>query len=298
MGRSEHRLGTSGVWAWAFLGPFLAVFSLFVLVPLAQSVWLSTTRTFGPSASSFVGLTNFVLIFQDERFYRAAWNTILYAALALVTQMPAGLALAMLLNHPRVRGKAWFRLAFFAPQLVGLAFLAVLCAAVFATERGLINVGLEAFTFGLWPDGFGWLREHAMVTLVVATMWMYTGFQMIYFLAALQNVDASVLEAARIDGASAWDRFLHVTLPAIRPVAAFVVLLSILGSLQLFELPMILFWDSNFADERALTLVVYLYQAGFQQRDLGYASAVGWVLAMMLIGVTIAVRGLLKDNTR
>ena len=133
-----------------------------------------------------------------------------------------------------------------------------------------------------------------MTGLIVAGMWMYVGFNMVYFLAALQNVDRSIEEAALVDGAGPWQRFRHVTVPAIRPVAGFVVLLSIIGSFQLFELPFVLLNNTAGPDNRGLTVVMYLYQTGFEVGDLGYASAIGWSLAILLMILAVGLRLVLQ----
>jgi ABC-type sugar transport system permease subunit len=124
---------------------------------------------------------------------------------------------------------------------------------------------------------------------------MYAGFNMVYFLAALQSVNRDTIEAAMIDGAGAVQRFWHVVLPAIKPVAGFVMLLSIISSLQLFELPWILL-EGPGPENRGLTLVMYLYQNGFEQNDLGYASAIGWVLALLLMSIAIVHRKLTMEE--
>jgi len=116
---------------------------------------------------------------------------------------------------------------------------------------------------------------------------MYIGFNMVYFLAALQSIDRDLMDAAKVDGAGPWQRFRHIIVPAIRPVAGFVVLLSLIGSLQLFELPYLILNQSAGPDYRGLTIVMYLYQNGFESGDLGYATAIGWVLAIILIVMTM-----------
>lgn len=133
-----------------------------------------------------------------------------------------------------------------------------------------------------------------MTGLIVAGLWMYVGFNMVYFLAALQNVDRSIEEAALVDGAGPWQRFRHVTIPAIRPVAGFVILLSIIGSFQLFELPFVLLNNTAGPDNRGLTIVMYLYQTGFEIGDLGYASAIGWSLAILLMILAVGLRLVLR----
>ena len=273
--------------AYALLAPFLLVFGVFVLYPLVQSVVLASQQTFGPSATRFVGLANFRFLLADPLFHRAVWNTLVYTASSVTIQLPLALGLALLLNRADLRGRSFYRLAFFSPQLVGLAFLAIMSSVIFQKRTGLLNQALHA-TVGV-PLDFPWLDQHVMWTLIIATLWMYVGFNMVYFLAALQNVDRAQVEAAVLDGAGPFRRFVAVTLPAIKPVAGFVVLLSVIGSLQLFELPYLLL-NGGGPDNKGLTIVTYLYQTGFELGDLGYASAIGWVLALMLIGATIVQR--------
>ncbi len=279
------------VWApWLFLAPFLATFAVFLVYPLFQSVALALQQTFGPRFSEFVFLANFRDLFADPDFYVALRNTCVYAAASVLLQLPLSLALALLLNRPDVRGRAFFRLIFFSPALVGAVFVGVMFGIIFQRRTGLLNIALNRLT-GFDLD-FPWLQEYVMLALVLASLWMWTGFNMIYFLAALQNVDHDLLDAAHIDGAGPWQRFLHVVLPAIRPVAGFVLLLSLIGSFQLFELPYLLLGNSAGPDNRGLTVVMYLYQTGFEVGDLGYASAIGWVLALILIALAVVQRRL------
>jgi ABC-type sugar transport system permease subunit len=264
---------------WAFLAPFVLVFVTFTAYPLLQSVGLSLQQTYGPRSSRFVGVSNFTYLLHDPLFWRALRNTAVFAAGSVFIQLPCSLGLALLLNQCRVRGRALFRLIFFAPSLVGLAFVAVLFTLVFEKRTGVLNVLLHRVAgFDL---EFPWLEEHVMPAMIVVALWLYVGFNMVYFLAALQNVRQHLVEAARVDGANAWHRFIHITIPAIRPVGTFVVLLSLLGSFQLFELPFLLLNGAG-PDNQGLTLVMYLYQTGFETGDLGYASAIGWVLAVLL----------------
>jgi len=140
---------------------------------------------------------------------------------------------------------------------------------------------------------FPWLEKYVLVALILASLWLWVGFNMVYFLAALQNVRTDLLEAAHIDGANVWQRFWHVVLPSIMPVVGYVVLLSMIYSFQLFELPYILLGGAG-SDDRGLTVVMYLYQAGFESGDLGYASAIGWVLAIILVFITFIHRSIMS----
>ncbi len=277
--------------AWTpylFLAPFLLIFLVFSAYPMLLSAFMAFEQNAGPGVSEPVGVKNFTWMVQDRAFWTAVKNTTIFAAASVFIQLPASLGLAMLLNNERLRGRGIWRMVFFAPVLVGLPFVAVLAGLIFQKNTGLLNVTLHA-VFGMDKE-FPWLQEYVMLSLIVAAFWMYVGFNMIYFLAALQNVNKDLLEAAQVDGANAWQRFRNVTIPAIRPVAAFVVLLSLIGSFQLFELPYLMLSESAGPNNQGLTLVVYLYQQGFDRGDLGYASAVGWVLAIVLFVFAIIQR--------
>ncbi|HEY8967384.1 MAG TPA: sugar ABC transporter permease [Candidatus Methylacidiphilales bacterium] len=276
-----------GATPWLFLAPFLVLLALFTLYPLGQAVILATEQTFGLASHRFVGFGNFAALARDPLFWRALGNTALYAVLALAVQLPAALGLALALNRPDVRGRAFLRLVFFSPSLFGVVFVAMLFSIIFEPYTGLLNSSLHRLVG--FPLDFPWLREHTMAALVLCSLWMYAGFNMIFFLAALQGIDPALNEAARIDGANAWQRLVHVTLPQIAPVTGFVVLLSLIGSFQLFELPYILLGGGG-PENRGLTVVMYLYQAGFEMGDLGYASAIGWVLAAILVVLALLQR--------
>lgn len=276
-----------------FLAPFLLVFATFIAYPLIQSLWLSMLQTYGPEYSRYVGWENFRRLLGDEDFLLAARNTFIYALGSLFIQLPIALGLALLLNRPGLRGRTFFRLVFFAPSLVGMVFAAMMFSLLFGAKSGLVNEALRHLIPGFPPE-FPWLQTYVMPALILASLWMYAGYNMIFFLAALQSVDPALGEAAQIDGAGPWHRFFHVTLPEIRPVAGFVTLISIIGSLQLFELPFVLL-NGGGPENRGLTLVMYLYQNGFERNDLGYASAIGWVLALFLMGVALLQRRLARE---
>jgi ABC-type sugar transport system permease subunit len=282
-------------WApYLFMAPFVLIFGTFMVYPLVQSVVLATQQTFGPKTAVFVGLKNFVDLFEDRFFWIAMRNTFVFAIASVALQLPLSLGLAMLLNRPRVKARALFRLIFFSPSLVGIVFVAMMFALMFHEREGLVNALLRA-VIPRFPREFPWLQEYVMPALIIASLWMSVGFNMIYFLAALQSVDKECLEAADIDGANAWQKFWHVILPEIAPVTRFVLLLSVIGSFQLFELPFILL-NGPGPENRGLTIVMYLYQYGFEVGDLGYASGIGWTLALILMGLTIIQRTLSRGE--
>ncbi len=290
---------------YIMLAPFALIFLVFVAWPLFQSITLSTQRTFGPGTTKFVGLENFIDLAGDPMFWIALKNTVIFTLGSVLIQLPLSLLLAMALNRPNLKGRALFRLIFFCPVLVGMVFVAMMFSLLLQRGSGgvlnrmadqvLESLFLYDLAGAIFKDpwltsaniiNFPWLEKYAMWALIVAALWMFVGYNMVYFLAALQNVRKDLLEAATVDGANAFHRFRHVTLPAIRPVASFVVLLSIIGSFQLFELPFFMFGGPGY-ENRGLTVVMYLYQSGFETGDLGYASAIGWILALILMAFAL-----------
>lgn len=265
---------------YAMLAPFGLVFLVFTLIPLVGSLALATTRTFGPEHVTYVGGGNFSFMLRDPLFWTAVRNTAVFTVASVCVQLPCSLGLALILNKNGLPGRAFFRLVFFMPVLVGTVFAALMFQPILESHTGLLNRSIHAVVPAFDP-AFPWLERHVMLSLIIASLWMYTGFNMVYFLAALQNVSKDLVEAAKIDGAGPVARFVHVTLPAIRPVGSFVVLTSVIGSVQLFELPFIMLGGAG-PESRGLTVVMYLYQTGFQTGDLGYASAIGWALAVVL----------------
>ncbi|BAM02692.1 carbohydrate ABC transporter permease [Phycisphaera mikurensis] len=293
------RRSRSTAWAgYFFVAPFVLLFGVFILYPLASSLLLVTQQTSGPNDRVYVGLANFGWLLSDPEFHLAVKNSLLFTLGSVGLQIPAALGLAILLNRPGLRGRSVFRLIFFAPILVGLAFVAVLFSLIFEKNTGLLNIllhGLSDFVPG-WTHSieFPWLQEYGLWAIILAAFWLSTGYHMIYFLAALQNVSRDLLEAAEIDGAGAWSRFVHVTVPAIRPIATFIILLSFIGSVQLFELPFLLLGPGGGQEGRGLTVVMYLYNKGFDVGDLGMSSTVGWVISLFLL-LAAAAQKLLGD---
>ena len=256
---------------YLFVAPFVLTFIIFSVYPLLKSGLLSFYATSGPSHQRFVGLDNFIFLIRDPGFHKAVANTCVFAVFYVFLQLPLSLGLAVLLNRRQLTGRTLFRFAFFSPRLVGMVFVAVLFSLVFAPRFGLLNQGLHAL-IGLSPD-IQWLSNPRLVmpALVLTSLWLHVGFNMIYFLAALQNVNADLYDAASVDGARAIQRFIHVTLPAIRPVAVFLIILSTISAFQLFELPYVMLNQTAGPDDAGLTIVMYLYENGFVTGDLGYA---------------------------
>jgi ABC-type sugar transport system permease subunit len=275
MWRFQHRAAP-----YLFVAPFLVLFATFMVYPMARSLMLSFYRTAGPQHLVYVGWENYrYLLFHDVTFALAVVNTAGFTVAFLLLQVPISLGLAVLLNSRHVRWRSFFRFTFFSSYLVGQVFVAVVFFQLFAAD-GLVNriLGVD----------MPWLTNSslAMPSVLIADLWLTAGYGMVYFLAALQTVDQELYEAAHIDGAGAWQSFVHITLPGIRPVLIFVIVVGTIGGFQLFELPYVLLQGPG-PNYRGLTIVMYLFIAGFNNGDLGYASAIGWTLVLLLLVVTL-----------
>ncbi len=297
---NRHRLQQKYA-PYFFVAPFLVLFALFQAWPIAKSLVLAFYSTTGPKNSAFVGTKNFEFLVHDSDFWVAVKNTVTFALWSLLLQLPIALALAILLSQKWVKGRNFFRLAFFSPQLVGSVFVGVLFSVLLVPKDGMIVNVLHSLAPLRFPLDTKFLNDQALVmpTLILTGVWLYSGYHMIYYLAALQAVDQDLYEAAQMDGAGGWHQFRAVTLPSIKPVVIFTLITSTIGSFQLFELPYILLGQTSGPNNSGLTVVMYLYRFGFVTGDLGYASTVGWTLAFMVLMISLVqlrVTGALRSD--
>ena len=290
MAKWEERLNKRTA-PWLFLSPYLVLTLIFFIYPFIYAIILAFYQTNGPKSWNFVGLENFVFVLADGDFHIAVWNTTVFALASVLVQLPLSLGMALLLNSKKDRLKGVFRLILFSPYLVGQIFVGIIFSIIFMPRYGMFNRFLqEVIGWGLEKR---WLENPNLVmpALIIAAMWMYVGFNMIDFLAALQNVDQNLEEAALIDGANPWQLFWAVTFPAIKPVALFVVVMSTIGSYQLFELPYALLQNAAGVagygpKDSGLTIVGYLYRTAFEAGDLGTGAAIGWLLAIIIFTIS------------
>jgi lactose/L-arabinose transport system permease protein len=271
--RREHING------WLFIAPALVLLGLFMIYPIIWSLWMSFQTGRGMNFS-FGGFANIQRLMQDGVFLRALGNTMIF----LVVQVPIMLVLALLfavaLNDSKLWGRGFFRTAIFLPCVTSLVAYAVLFKSMFAAE-GVINVALTAI--GLEP--IPWLTDPfwAKVLIILAITWRWTGYNMIFYLAALQNVDRSIYEAARIDGVPPWARFWYITLPMLKPVILFTSVISTIGTLQLFDEPYNI--TQGGPADATLTLSYYIYNLTFRfMPSFGYSATVSWVI-VVLVGI-------------
>jgi ABC-type sugar transport system permease subunit len=283
---------------YAFLAPYLLFAAIFFVYPFLSAVNLAFYQTNGPKSRVFVGFDNFLYLAQDSMFHDALRNTTLFALASILLQLPLAMGLALLLNSGLSKTKGFFRLILFSPNLVGQIFVGILFSVLFTPRYGLVNRGFQAIIG--WGLEEQWLDNPSLVlpAIILTSLWVWVGFNMIYFLAALQSVDKSLQEAARIDGASAWQVFFFVTLPSMRHVVVFVLIMSIIGSFQLFELPLALLHRSHGLgpENSGIMLITYLNRVAFESGDLGLGSAVGWVVAIIIMSVSLVQLKLTRAN--
>ncbi len=269
-----------------FLSPFLFLFGVFFLYPLLRSFTLSFCSTIGPRHVHFTGMRNYAYLLRDKLFWGSLANTAIYVVLFLLVQVPLSLVLAVQLNHQRILGKKVLRFAFFSTLLVGPVFVAVIFSQFLNPGHDVISMSITQ-VIGQ-PFAIRWLTDPilARVAVLIAWLWLSVGFGMMYLLAALQGVDQQLYEAADLDGAGPWGRFWHITVPGVRPVLSFLIMVGLISGLQLFELPYVLLQGTG-PGYAGFTIVMYLFSIGFQQGNLGYASAIGWALVVITAVLTL-----------
>jgi multiple sugar transport system permease protein len=234
-------------------------------------------------AAQWIGLDNFERLVGDASFHTALLNTLYYAAIHIPLTLVASLSLALLLNR-KLRGVAFFRTVAFFPYITSIVAIAVVWNMLFSPEFGPINQLLRAVGVDN-PPGWTTSSTWAMPAVILVSVWREMGYYMLLLLAGLQTVPAQLYEAARMDGANAWQRFWNVTLPGLRPTMFFVTVMLTIGSFKIFDL--ILVMTNGGPGQSTLVLSQYIYQKGFVENQFGYASSVAVVLFFICISVTI-----------
>ncbi|MFF0431957.1 carbohydrate ABC transporter permease [Streptomyces sp. NPDC004327] len=278
--------------AYGLLAPFFVLFCAFGLFPLLYTGWASLHRVelTALDRPEWVGLRNYTRLAADPYFWNALGNTVAIGILSTVPQLLLALAVARLLDA-RLRGRAFFRVVALAPYATSVAAATLVFALLFGRDHGLVNwvltgVGLAPVD---WQNG-PWASKAAVSAIVV---WRWTGYNALIYLAAMQTVPRELYEAAALDGASRWRQFRHVTLPGLRPAILFTVVVSTIGATQLFGEPLLFGADagaSGGADHQFQTLGLYLYEQGWVNLHLGRASAMAWVMLLLLAATLGAAR--------
>lgn len=271
----------------SFLLPALVLFGSLVLVPVGVAIYLSLFKWNGfGTPSDFVGFDNFNKLFGDAVFLGDLWRGFLPILLSVGIQLPFALAMAMLLNQ-RMRGRAFYRVLFFAPFVLSEVIAGVLFTMVLQPGGGPVDQLMKAVGLhGVGPEG-KWFASSStvLVTIFMVMIWKYFGFHMMLYLAGLQSIPREILEAASVDGAGPWARFWHVTLPLLGPTLRISIFLSVIGSIQLFDLVWVITRGGPIHSSE--TMAVTMFQFGFKRFEMGYASAISVI--MLVISLVFAL---------
>lgn len=268
-----------------FVAPFLVLYALFLVWPVVLGIKMSlTSDNITGSGGEYVGFDNYAEALSDPDMWEALWQTVWFTLLSTVPLVLLGLVMALLAHGLRFVDWLW-RLSWFAPYLlpsgvVGLLWLWI----IYPADFGLADQVLAEF--GLHP-GIGWLTDpqYAMLSIVIATIWWTVGFNFLLYLAALQSIPQHLYEAAELDGASAWQRLWHITLPMLRRTTGVVVILQLLASLKIFDQVYIM--TQGGPDGATKTTLLYVFEEGFTGYRIGYASAASYIFFALIVIVSL-----------
>ena len=283
---------------WAFLAPYLVLFVSFVLLPIFLGLWISLHDwDFTLPGKPFVGLDNYVALFDPgslsfTKFWNAMQGTAIFVVFSVPLLLVVPLAVAMVMNQ-NFRGRNAFRSIFFAPYVLGVAVVGVLWRFLLDANIGVVNAFLGAI--GL-AGNTPWLSSipEAWVALVGVTVWWTLGFNAVIFLAGLQDVPGELYEAAKVDGAGAWARFRHVTLPSLRPVTMFVTMITIIASANMFGQSFIM--TSGAPGQETRTAIYYIAETGLRNFQMGQAAAASWLLTLALMVLSVMIFALFRER--
>lgn len=269
---------------YVFVAPFLLYFLIVYLYPLIMTVIMSFQKIDGPGSREFIGIKNYLKL--DTRDFRMALETSgRYALWDVIVLTLVPLLIATLLHSDLVKGRSFFKSLFFIPSLTSIIVAGIVFRLAFGTlETATVNRVLTFF--GQQPVKWLSYADTGNFVLILLTLWRWNGVNIVYYLSGLQAIPDDQYEAAEIDGANAIQRFLHVTLPGIKPVLIYVITITVLGGFSMFTESVAL-WQQNNAGGVGRTIVGYMYMVGFKKNNLGLASAVGLTLLFMVVAVNM-----------
>jgi len=276
-------------YSYLFIAPTVILFFIFVLIPVVASFFLSFTKYNVISAPQWIGIDNYrQIFFHDPRFWKALRNTGIY----VLGVVPIGISISLLLAvaiDQKIRFKNFYKVMFFMPVVTSVVAVSVIWKWLFAGDKfGLINHWL--MKFGISPIDWVMSPSWTLPAIMIMSIWAGLGYNTILILAGLQTIPATFYEVAEIDGAGGWYKFWHITLPLLRPTLIFVLIMSVINSFQVFEQVYIMTGGTGEGVggvlDCALSLVAYLYERGFQRFEMGYASAIAYILFAIIFLVT------------
>jgi cellobiose transport system permease protein len=293
--RAHHRGRRAALWRhwpqYLAISPFFVLFLTFMVIPILFSLYLSLQRWNGIGEIEFVGLRNFEFLLRDSLFWLSLKNTLIIWFLSTVPTLFLALVLANLLNSS-IRFSGFYRIAYFVPSVTSIVAISIFFGSVFGTQAGLVNAILGWFGASPVP----WLANEWTIKIVIAALicYQWVGYNAIIYLAGLQAIPSELYEAARIDGAGPVQIFFRITIPQLRPVILFTVVISTITGMQTFTEPQVLFGSDSSTSPTpggpgaaGLTAILYFYNEAFGRSDYGYGAAIAWAVFLVIVVFTI-----------
>ncbi|MGH2330633.1 carbohydrate ABC transporter permease [Thermoanaerobacter mathranii] len=280
---------------YAFALPFIASISIFLIGPLIYAFIISFKEFsfLNPEASRWIGFANYIKLLSDPTFKRALLNTTLYSLGVVPTQLVIALILALIVNSD-IKGKTFFRVAYYIPTVTSTVAVSVIFLYLFKAD-GLVNALLAKFGI----QGPTWFNDvrFALPSIMMMAIWSSVGNYMVIFLAGLQDIPSELYEAAEVDGANKFQRFFKITLPMLRPIVFFNLVMSLIGTFQVFDQAYVVSQGTGGPLDATMTVVLDIYRTGFRDFNMGYASAMAFVLFVIILILTLIQRKLFKEET-
>lgn len=284
--------------AWTMSAPAIILLVVFLIAPFILAIGFSfTDQRLIPNPNlptRFVGLRNFVRLMVNDTFHRAILNNFYFTLVVVPIQTALALAMAMLVNL-RLKFTNTFRTVYFSPVVITMVVVAIVWYLLYNPTQGFINRAMDAITFGAWPQ-LEWIHSTrwAMPAIMILSIWQGVGFQMIIFLAGLQDIPDQLYEVSDIDGASRWQKFRFVTLPMLRNTTIFVVISTSILAFKLFKQVWVM--TQGGPQEATMTAIVMMYRQGFQRGNIGYSSAIAVIFFVIVLLVSLVQRSVVKEE--
>ncbi len=268
----------------AFLAPFLIIFIVFLLWPVAEGINVSLHEWTIFGKVRFLGLDNYIKTFQSENFYRYLWNSVFYVLISTPIIILLGLGLGLLVNA-KIKCRTFVRAAYFLPYVLSVSVVSFIWLKMYDSNRGLLNVILEAFHLGR----VNWLTDERMAwwSIVITSVWWGVGFVMVLYLSALQDIPETYYEAASLDGANGFQRFWYITLPSLKNITIVQIFFQVIAGLKLFGQPQIM--TKGGPGDTTKTMIMHIYNTGFKKDKFGEAAAMSVVYAVLML-VFVAIQ--------
>lgn len=286
---AKRRINKESATGIAFVAPALILLFVFLIIPFVLSLSYSFMdyNILKPDKKTFVGVANFIKLFHDKVFIKSIINTFVFEISVVPLQVCSALGLALLINR-KMKGISVFRLAFFAPTVLSLVVVSILWSYIYNPNNGLLNAMLGML--GISAQPFLTSTKQAMACIVIMSAWQGCGFQMMIFLAGLQDIPDYLYEAAKVDGANKYQQFKNITLPGLKNITVFITLSIVISAFQLIVQPMML--TQGGPQNSTSTIVYQIYQTGYKFRNVGYGSAMAVVFTVLVLLIIMIQRSL------